>query len=260
MTCFDSCRANDYLAAVSRLGYRKPAHQISRSYTDGILGEGVVGRHGAAVTVGDLVELAGCFDREVYDHISRRDESHVVEPAQCWIDGITSMHPPRFLAYQREAFKPLTPDAIVGAGTLEATRLTIDGSPVAISPIEHDDIETILGESWSADWVANTISLGEACPNAFGFVARLRDRIIGGVGCYAVYKSGVEIQIDTHADFRRRGVATELAKRMVVECGRRSLECHWDAMNAGSAALARTLGFVTERTYRCYELSARRSG
>lgn len=256
MTCLDSSRANDYLNAISGLGFEKPKHQISSSYTDGIFGEAVVGRCGAAVIVGDLVELSGCFDGEVYHHILRIDESHLVEPPPCWIDGITKIHPGRFVAYEREAFKPLAPAQINRTDNRVTRNLTIDGSPVEISPIERKDIETILREPWSADWVANTVFMDKEYVTALGFIARLGNRIIGGIGCYTVYRTGIEIQVDTHADFRRRGVATELAKRMVVECGSRALECHWDAMNTESAALARKVGFVKDRTYRCYEMSA----
>lgn len=258
MTCFNNSRSEAYLNAISRLGFERPRHQISSSYTDGMLGEAVTGDAGAAVIVGDLVELSGCFDREVYDRVSSIDESHLVEPPQCWIAGIRRMKPDSFRAYEREAFKPLSPDEIGVAADLEPSILAIDGIPVEISPIEDDDVEALLRKTWSADLVANTRTIDQAHPGTLGFIARLRGRIIGGIGCYAVYRTGVEIQIDTHADFRRRGVATELAKRMLLECRSRSLECHWDAMNAQSAALARKVGFVSDRTYRCYEMRARR--
>lgn len=257
MTTFLESQADEYLRTISNLGFKEPLHHVSRSYTDGIFGEAVVGRCGAAIIVGDIVELSGCFDREVYERVSRIDEAHLFEPPQCWIDGISNMKPACFRAYRREAFYAIQPGQIGTTVNLDPLNITIDGVPVEISPMDESDKKALLEESWSADLVGNTISITATCPSAFGLIARLDDRIIGGVGCYTVYASGVEVQIDTRDGYRRRGVATELAKRMLVECKNRSLECHWDAMNAESAALARKVGFEWDRTYWCYELAFR---
>jgi hypothetical protein len=254
MNTFLTSQADEYLKTISNLGFKEPLHYISRSYTDGFFGEAVVGQCGAAVIVGDVVELSGCFDREVYERVVRIDEAHLFEPPQCWIDGISDMGPARLRPYRREAFYPLKPGQIGVTVNLDPANLTIDGVPVEISPINESDKKKLLEESWSADLVANTISMEATFPRAFGLIARLGDRIIGGVGCYTLYASGIEVQIDTRDGYRRRGVATELAKRMLVECRNRSLECHWDAMNAESAALARKVGFEWDRTFWCYEL------
>ena len=255
MTSFQASQADQYVRTISNLGFKEPLHQISSSYTDGVFGEGFIGRRGAAVIVGDVVELSGCFDREVFERVSKIDEAHLFEPPQCWIDGISNMGPVCFRAYQREAFYPIQPGQIGKTVNLDPVHLTIDGAPVEIVPIDDSDKKTLLEESWSADLIANTLSIEAKFPSAFGFIARLDGRIIGGVGCYTVYAFGVEVQIDTRDGYRRRGVATELAKRMLVECKNRSLACHWDAMNAESVTLARKVGFEWNRTYWCYEMS-----
>lgn len=255
MTTFRAHQAEEYLRTISKFGFGKPSHQIPRSYTDGIFGEAVVGRCGSAVIVGDVVELSGCFDRDVFERVSKIDEAHLFEPPECWIDGISDMDPARFRAYQREAFHPIQPGQIGTTANLEPVNLTIEGTPVEIAPITDSDKKTLLEQSWSADLVANTMSVDERFPTAFGFIARYDDQVIGGVACFAVYVSGIEVEIDTRSGYRRRGVATELAKRMLVECRNRSLECHWDAMNAESAALARKVGFVWDRSYWAYEMS-----
>jgi RimJ/RimL family protein N-acetyltransferase len=256
VTTFPVSQADTYLRTVSNLGFRKPTHRIPRSYTDGVFGEAVVGQRGAAVIVGDVVELSGCFDGEVFERVSAITEAHLFEPPQCWIDEIRNMGPAVFRAYQREAFHPIEPRQIGSMVNLDPVDVMINGSPVEISPIDERARTALLKEYWSADLVANTVSIDAKFPSGFGFIARLDDRIIGGVGCFTVYASGVEVEIDTRDGYRRHGVATELAKRMLVECKTRSLQCHWDAMNAESAALARKVGFVRDRTYWSYEMRA----
>ena len=258
VSLFHPSQADEYLRTISNLGFKEPSHQIPRSYTEGIFGEAVVGQSGAAVIVGDVVELTGCFDQDVFERVSMIDQAHLFEPSQCWIDGISDMRPDRLRAYQREAFNPIRPGRIGQAVNLDPAILTIDGTTVEISPIDEGVKKTLLKERWSADLVANTVSIEDRFPRAFGFIARLDGKIVGGVGCYTVYASGIEVEIDTREGYRRRGIATELAKRMLVECKKRSLECHWDAMNAESAALARKIGFLPDRTYWCYELSVHR--
>lgn len=239
-----------YLEAAARFDPATPLHQISRAFTDGVMGSGLVGDTGAAIVVGDFIEPTGCFDPEVYRAVLSIGEAHVLDPPQCWIGAIRRAAPARFRRYERVAFDPLLPEARApGAG-----RQPTEGSGTAfeIVPIGPAEAEALRAAPWSQDLVANTMIPDDR--GGFGFVARLDGTIIGGVGCYAVYADGVEVEIDTHADYRRRGVARALGRRMVRECAARSLACHWDAMNAASAALAGELGFVPLRRYDCYLL------
>lgn len=254
MTTVPATDADEYLRIIAKLGFAEPTHKIPRSFTDGIVGEGLVGRRGAAIIVGNVVELSGCFDRDVFERVSTIDTAHVFEPPECWIESISGMDSVGLRAYRREAFYPIPPGQIGTTANLDPKILTIDGTPVDIAPITDSDTKTLLEEPWSVDLVANTMAVGARFPSAFGFIARCDDQIIGGVGCFTVYLSGIEVEIDTRSDYQRRGVATELAKRMLVECGNRSLECHWDAMNPESAALARKVGFVWDRSFPAYEL------
>lgn len=62
--------------------------------------------------------------------------------------------PDRFVAYQREAFKPIQPGQIGKTVSLEPVILAIEGVPVEIAPIDDTDTKMLLNDSWSADLVA----------------------------------------------------------------------------------------------------------
>jgi len=179
------------------------------------------------------------------------DESHLMEPPDCWTGDIAKHPGARMQSYSRTAFKPITPDRAraLSANPVSDELPVFDGDAIEIVPIDPRIVPTLLSETWSADLVSHTMVDNRSGDTAFGYVACLGSEIVGGVGCYALYSDGIEVEIDTREGFQRHGVANALASRMLRECGRRNLSCHWDAMNAASAGLATKLGFTPERTY-----------
>jgi GNAT superfamily N-acetyltransferase len=73
--------------------------------------------------------------------------------------------------------------------------------------------------------------------------------VVSGASSYAICSQGIEIQIDTHPDYRRRGLATVVAATLISHCLERGLAAHWDAANPVSAALARKLGYTLQGSY-----------
>jgi GNAT acetyltransferase len=50
----------------------------------------------------------------------------------------------------------------------------------------------------------------------------------------------------------RKGIATALANRLLLECFHRGLEPHWDAANGESVKLAKKSGYTFKGTYDAY--------
>ena len=75
------------------------------------------------------------------------------------------------------------------------------------------------------------------------------EKLAAGCGVYAQWKEWVEIEVDTHPDHQRRGLATACAARFLLNCQEKGLRPHWDAMTPISAALAQKLGFLPGRPY-----------
>lgn len=86
--------------------------------------------------------------------------------------------------------------------------------------------------------------------------AILKDReIVSGASSYSGYRGGIEIETDTKADERRRGLAKACGAQLIWECRRRGLYPSWDAHAKASLALAEQLGYQFNREYPVYEVS-----
>ena len=68
------------------------------------------------------------------------------------------------------------------------------------------------------------------------------------------------MEIDTHPDFRRRGLARSVAATMILHCLDEGIEPCWDAHNPESAALALQLGFVDPQAYTVFVVGTDRVG
>lgn len=91
--------------------------------------------------------------------------------------------------------------------------------------------------------------------SGFGFVAASNEILAAGAATFAIGGGRVEIEIDTDERFRRRGLATALGAKMILECLDRGLEPCWDATNPESAALAEKLGFRRTVAYQSWTFS-----
>lgn len=86
-------------------------------------------------------------------------------------------------------------------------------------------------------------------------VVILKDGIpVSGASSYSAYLDGIEIEIDTKKEYRRKGLAVVCGARLILECLDRGLYPSWDAQNLWSVALAEKLGYHFDHEYPAYEI------
>lgn len=85
-----------------------------------------------------------------------------------------------------------------------------------------------------------------------GFCCIYNDEIIGVASSNIFYKDGIEVNIKVKEDYRRKGIATTLASRLIIECLDQNKKISWDAANTNSVGLAQKLGFEYDSTYNTY--------
>lgn len=118
--------------------------------------------------------------------------------------------------------------------------------------VEAEDLAAYEGLAESL--VYNFESLEDFLERGVGFGIEVDGRWVSGCSSFAISSHSLEFEIQTHPDFRRRGLATATAARMIEYCLDHGLEPCWDAHNEMSAALATKLGFTNPRPYIAYEL------
>ena len=107
--------------------------------------------------------------------------------------------------------------------------------------------------SWCKDFVSQYESFEQYAEFGLG-VLILKDGIpVSGASSYSSYRSGIEVEIDTREDHRRKGLATVCGASLILECLKRNLYPSWDAQNLWSAGLAGKLGYRFSHEYTAYE-------
>ena len=79
-------------------------------------------------------------------------------------------------------------------------------------------------------------------------------RFVSGASSAAVGGGKFEIEIQTHREFRRRGLARAVAAALILYGLEHGIEACWDAANESSSAPARQLGFHSTGKYEAYRL------
>ncbi len=101
----------------------------------------------------------------------------------------------------------------------------------------------------SEDHVTQFESPEDFVERGIGYGVLAGERIVSGASSYAICDQGIDIQVNTHTDFRGRGLATAVSARLLLHCLEAGVEAHWDAGNPISVKLAKRLGYVAQETY-----------
>ncbi len=123
-----------------------------------------------------------------------------------------------------------------------------------IKPIDEAIYYECRKYNWSVDFVQGYPTYEEYQKYGLGFVIYHDGEMVAGASSYSSYKEGIEIEIDTKEEYRRKGLATACGARLILECLNRGLYPSWDAQNRWSVALAEKLGYHYSHTYTAYEI------
>ncbi|PXV86907.1 GNAT acetyltransferase-like protein [Lachnotalea glycerini] len=114
--------------------------------------------------------------------------------------------------------------------------------------IYHD----IMHDNWSKDLCSQFKDYSDYNKRGLGIAVVYQDKLVCGASSYTVYNGGIEIEIDTKQEFRRKGLATACAAKLIIECLERKLYPSWDAHDLRSVALAEKLGYHMDNPYTVY--------
>ena len=172
----------------------------------------------------------------------------VIAPTPAWRHLVAARYPSALTVYRREAFQAEQFDIGRLRGFSQALPIGFELRQVRLEEVTQfaTDLDPAL--------IYNFGSHEEFITRGIGVGILHQGRFVSGASSGAVGGRKLEIEIQTHPQFRRRGLARAVAAALILYCLEHGIEACWDAANEPSAALARQLGFHSTGKYEAYRL------
>lgn len=121
--------------------------------------------------------------------------------------------------------------------------------------IDAELYHRVMQTDWARDLCAAFQSADDFLTRGLGFVVLHQGELAAGCASYTSYSGGYEIEVDTRAHHRQKGLATVCAARFMLEALARGKYPSWDAQNPISVRLAEKLGYHFSHAYPTYEIT-----
>ena len=124
-----------------------------------------------------------------------------------------------------------------------------------LKEIDNETYDLCLADSVTRDFVSSFESKEKYLDIGRGMVVMKSGRIVAGASSYTRYNEGIEIEVDTVEEERRKGLATIASAALILRCLDEGLYPSWDAQNMNSVHLAEKLGYEFDHEYTAYEVA-----
>lgn len=124
-----------------------------------------------------------------------------------------------------------------------------------LKKIDADIYDQCLKNPVTADFVSSFENKEQYLSIGRGMVITKDGSIVAGASSYTRYKEGIEIEVDTVSEERRKHLATIVCSALILNCLDDGLYPSWDAQNMNSVHLAEKLGYEYDHEYTAYELA-----
>lgn len=89
--------------------------------------------------------------------------------------------------------------------------------------INEEIYNKVISEDWARDLCSQFLDAADFYERGLGMVILDNNKIVSGASSYTVYNGGLEIQIDTKLEYRRKGLAYAVCAKLILECLNRGL-------------------------------------
>lgn len=209
----------------------------------------------AMALLGDFCFLAGRPDKEMVLYGAGRQDFIIMVPKdENWASLIEACCPKNAKKTVRYALRK-EPDIF----DQEKLQRIVDGLPggYILKMMDKTLFLRCRQINWCRDWVSQYEDYAAYQKHGLGIVILRDGEPVSGASSYSGYTGGIEIEIDTREDYRRRGLACICGAKLILECQKRGWYPSWDAHNKGSLALAQKLGYHFDYAYTAYEVVKR---
>jgi GNAT superfamily N-acetyltransferase len=172
----------------------------------------------------------------------------MITPTPAWQRWLAASYPGELAPYHREAFQAGVFDRALLQRLAQSLPADFELSQIGLADVSQlvADLPPALVYNFSSHeaFIRTSISLG----------ILHQGRYVAAASVAAIGGGKAEFEIQTHPQFRRRGLARAVGAALILACLERGLEPCWDAANAPSSALARQLGFRSTGAYDAFTL------
>ena len=225
------------------------------SYLQGCMGEAFVDHlekpRSSQIVIADFCFFAGIVNKELIKNI-HKDFLILVPQDDKWSLAIEEVYGKQVRIYKRYAL--LKEPHVFNRQHLENIVNQLS-SPYKIQKINKQYYEKILSKQWSKDLCKHFKNYQDYQLHGLGYVVLYENEIVAGASSYTYYQNGIEIEIDTRKDHRRRGLAKSCGAKLILECLKNNKYPSWDAQNEKSLSLAYQLGYHLDKSYEVYEFT-----
>jgi GNAT superfamily N-acetyltransferase len=204
-----------------------------------------------AVRVGPFLYLAGDAAGPGGRALLELIAPHVLlmPSAPGWLEVAREAHGERLACFERTGF------ASAQLSTAHLDRLCRESEWQAVRQMDLPFAARLWGRDHFVD-LSDFDSAGDFVQRGIGYYLEKDGDIVGAAFSSLVCSRGIEVSLFVAPGFRRQGLGTALASRLVLWCLENGADAHWDAANPESCRLATRLGYVQTCTYEAYYLKS----
>ncbi len=212
----------------------------------------------ARIILADFCYFAGNVNRAlVEEEIKTQSRNYLImvppmdETGEAWAQEIEYAYGERCRRVERYAIRK--EPGIFDREKLQKIVDSLD-SEYEVRLIDEDIFGQTREQDWARDFTSQYRDYEEYHRRGLGVAITLQGELVAGASSYTVYRGGIEIEIGTREDYRRKGLASVCGAKLILECMDRNLYPSWDAQNKWSVSLAEKLGYHFERAYPAFEI------
>ncbi|EJP99182.1 zwittermicin A resistance protein ZmaR [Bacillus cereus VD142] len=109
----------------------------------------------------------------------------------------------------------------------------------------------------SEDFTSQFRSIDDYVNRGIDYSILYNGEVVCGASSYSIYNDGIEIEVATDLDHRRKGLATVVCATLILDCLEKGRYPNWDEANSTSVKLAEKLGYVFDKAYDTYFVNNR---
>ena len=205
----------------------------------------------AQITVGIFVYFAGDPNTEAAEELLNNlsDFSLVIVDTEEWKSRIETVHIGKIEKFDRYRFEknPVHLDR-----THLQNLLSTLPEGFEIKKVDKKIVNAPTFHEVSEDFVSQFDSIDDFIDRGIGYAILHDGKIVSAATSFSIYDEGIEIEIATNSDYRKKGLATIVASALILDCLDKGKYASWDGANPESVKLAEKLGYILKESYDTY--------